>query len=51
MEATLREYLERDLDEALATSDQKHWAILQRCLDELILAIQRELSKLSATSA
>lgn len=51
VEATLREYLERDLDEALATSDQKHWAILQRCLDELILAIQRELSKLSATSA
>ncbi|TLS17961.1 MAG: hypothetical protein FDZ72_11665 [Betaproteobacteria bacterium] len=50
VEATLREYLERDLDEALAISDQKHWAIFQRCLDELILAIQRELSRLATTA-
>ena len=47
VEATLREYLQRDLDDALAASDQKYWALLQRCLDELIRAIQLEIVRLS----
>lgn len=47
VEASLREYLQRDLDEALAASDQKYWALLQRCLDELIRAIQIELARLA----
>jgi len=47
VEATLREFLTRDLDDALASSSEKFWALFQRCLDELILAIQRELSRLA----
>ncbi len=47
VEASLREYLQRDLDDALAASDQKYWALLQRCLDELIRAIQLELARLA----
>ncbi|HCF7518773.1 TPA: ATP-binding protein [Pseudomonas aeruginosa] len=49
VEATLREFLSLDLDEALAASDQKFWGLFQRVLDELILAIQREISTLSST--
>lgn len=45
VEANLKGYLERDLDENLAASDQKYWALLQRCLDELIRAIQVELAR------
>ncbi|WP_157128595.1 ATP-binding protein [Cupriavidus sp. USMAA2-4] len=51
VEATLREYLERDLEEALSQSGQKFWAIFQRCVDDLILAIQRELARLAAVSS
>lgn len=50
VEAALREYLLRDLDDGLAASDQKYWGIFQCVVDELILAIQRELSRLSAVA-
>ncbi len=48
VEASLREYLERDLEDNLASSDQKYWALIQRCLDELIRAIQLELVRLAS---
>lgn len=47
VEATLKDYLDRDLDEALAASEQKYWAILQRSLDELLRAIQIEIARFS----
>lgn len=47
VEKSLRDYLQRDLDDALAASDQKYWAILQRSLDEFIRAIQFELARLA----
>ncbi|MDV3443470.1 hypothetical protein R0G64_29075 [Pseudomonas otitidis] len=49
VEANLREFLSIDLDEALSASNQKFWGLFQRVLDELILAIQREISTLSST--
>ncbi|MDP9526120.1 ATP-binding protein [Pseudomonas protegens] len=47
VEATLREFLSLDLDEALSTSDQRFWGLFQRVLDEFILAIQKEISALT----
>ena len=44
-EESLRHYLQVDLDDALASSDERYWGLFQRCLDELFRGIQREIAK------
>lgn len=46
VEKQLRNFLEQDLDDGLATTTEKYWCILQRCLDILFLSIQREISNI-----
>jgi hypothetical protein len=49
VEETLRRFLERDLDENLASSEEKYWALFQRCIDELFQAVQRETAQLESS--
>lgn len=49
VENSLRQYLEKDLDEAFANSNEKYWCIMQRVLDQLLLAIQREISEINTS--
>ena len=46
VEKTLRVFLEQDLDESLAASNERYWCLLQRSLDSLFLSVQREISKM-----
>lgn len=48
VEVSLRIFLEKDLDDALSSSQEKYWALFQRCLDELFQGIQKETARLES---